>query len=338
MSLWRWSRTAASNNTADSTINWREGMSPSAVNDSARAMMAAMAKYRDDVAGMVTTGGTSSAYTLTSYQTFTSLQDGIVVAFVPHATNAAGATLAVDGLTARNLRLETGVSLPASTLIAGTPYTATYDSANTEWLLHGYYSAPSNLPLGAILPYTALAAPNSNFVLCYGQAISRTTYATLYALLGTAYGVGDGSTTFNIPDLRGRVVAGFDSMGGSSANRLTGVSGGVDGDGLGNTGGSETHTLTEAQLAAHDHDATGLSGSAADHTHQFTYDTAQIAANNVTFPVSAIQTSGGATTVTTQGSGTVAVTITGDTADAGSGTAHNNVQPTIILPYIMRVL
>ena len=327
MSLWKWSRTASSNNTADSTVNWREGMSPSAVNDSARAMMAALAKYRDDVAGMITTGGTSSAYTVTSYQTLTAATDGFTIAFVPHTTNAAGATLSVDGLTARALRLETGVSLPASTLIAGTPYTATYDSSNTEWLLHGYYSAPSSLPLGAILPYTALAAPNSNFVLCYGQAISRTTYASLYALLGTAYGVGDGSTTFNIPDLRGRVVAGYDSMGGSSANRLTGVSGGVDGDGLGNTGGSETHTLTEAQLAAHTHTAV-----VTDPGHTHTYNEAQYtlsSTNNAT----SVATSNSSTA---SGSSTTGITVAN--SSTGSGTAHNNVQPTIILPYIMRVI
>jgi microcystin-dependent protein len=59
---------------------------------------------------------------------------------------------------------------------------------------------------------------------------------------------GDGSTTCNIPDCRGRVIAGKDDMGGTSANRLTNQSGGLNGDTLGAMGGSETHTLTEAQL------------------------------------------------------------------------------------------
>jgi hypothetical protein len=70
--FYNWSRTAASNATADSTVNWAEGMAPSAVNDSARAMMASTAAYRDDVAGAITTGGTSTAYTVTSYQIFSS--------------------------------------------------------------------------------------------------------------------------------------------------------------------------------------------------------------------------------------------------------------------------
>lgn len=327
MSFWKFSRTAASNATADSTVNWREGMSPSAVNDSARAMMAALAKYRDDVAGMIATGGTSSAYTVTSYQTLTALTDGFTIAFVPHATNAAGATLAVDGLTAKSLRLESGVSLPASTLIADTPYTATYDSGNDEWMLHGYYSAPSALPLGSILPYTGSTAPTSNFVLCYGQAISRTTYASLFTLVSTTYGAGDGSTTFNVPDLRGRVIAGYDSMGGSSANRLTNQSGGIQGDTIGATGGSETHTLTEAQLASHTHTA---SVTDPGHTHTYVKPTYALASTNNATTVSE------SSTTDNTGSATTGITVSNSTT--GSDTAHNNVQPTIILPYIMRVL
>src|SRR6185312_8868999 len=73
MTLYRWSQTAAADATADSTINWAEGQPPSSVNDSARAMMAATAKYRDDIAGAIVTGGTSTAYTVSSYQVFDSL-------------------------------------------------------------------------------------------------------------------------------------------------------------------------------------------------------------------------------------------------------------------------
>ncbi len=73
MSLWKWSRIAANNATADGSINWAEGQAPSTASDSARAMMAAASKYRDDVAGAIATAGTGTAYTLSSYQVFDTL-------------------------------------------------------------------------------------------------------------------------------------------------------------------------------------------------------------------------------------------------------------------------
>ena len=158
------------------------------------------------------------------------------------------------------------------------------------------------LPTGAVLPFAGASAP-SGHLLCFGQAISRSTYSGLFTAIGTVYGVGDGSTTFNIPDLRGRVVAGQDDMGGTSANRLTDQSGGVDGDVLGDTGGAETHTLTTAQLAAHTH------GKGA----QFLDGTGP----------------GGAGGAGENGDPR-------DTESTGGGAAHNNVQPTIILNYIIK--
>lgn len=63
------------------------------------------------------------------------------------------------------------------------------------------------LPTGTVLPYAATAAP-SFFLLCDGSAVSRATYAALFAVIGTSYGTGNGSTTFNLPDARGRVIMG----------------------------------------------------------------------------------------------------------------------------------
>lgn len=73
---------------------------------------------------------------------------------------------------------------------------------------------------GTVLPFAGSTAPDG-WLLCYGQAVSRTTYAVLFAVIGTTYGIGDGSTTFNVPDLRGRVAAGKDDMGGSAAGVIT---------------------------------------------------------------------------------------------------------------------
>ena len=157
---------------------------------------------------------------------------------------------------------------------------------------------------GIVVPYAGSAAP-TGWLLCYGQAVSQATYAALYAVIGTIYG-SDAGGNFTLPDLRGRVVAGQDDMGGSSANRLTDQSGGVDGDVLGDTGGAETHTLTAAQLAAH------------THTLALDQDSAiggQVKARG------------------TDGNGTSGSMNTGS---SGSGSAHNNVQPTIILNYIIK--
>src|SRR5215467_3713071 len=112
MSFWKWSRTAANNATADGSINWAEGQAPSTVNDSARAMMAAAAKYRDDIAGAIVTAGTSTAYAVTSYQVFDTLAhlDGAMIAFTPHTTSGATVTLNVDGLGAKPLRFGPGTA------------------------------------------------------------------------------------------------------------------------------------------------------------------------------------------------------------------------------------
>ena len=165
------------------------------------------------------------------------------------------------------------------------------------------------IPAGSVMPYAGSTAP-SGWLLSYGQEISRSTYAALFAAIGTTYGIGDGSTTFNVPDLRGRLVAGQDDMGGTSADRLTGQSGGVDGDTLGASGGAETHTLTTAELASHTHGAGsfGVAGS----------------------------TSGSSSGVARTNGTTQTASVTGTSGATGSGGAHNNVQPTLILNYIIK--
>ena len=82
------------------------------------------------------------------------------------------------------------------------------------------------LPSGVIVPYGVAAAP-SGWLLCDGTAVSRATYSALFALISTTYGVGDGSTTFNVPDLRGRVVAGYAASGGHADVAALGNNDGV---------------------------------------------------------------------------------------------------------------
>lgn len=325
-----WSQTAASNATQDGTVNWAEGQAPSSVNDSARAMMASTAKWRDDIAGAIETGGTSTALTVTTYQSFDTLArlNGQVVAFTPHTTNGGATTLNVDGLGAKPLRSAPNTEVASGHLVQGTPYVAIYNSSDAAFYLQGFFGNPYSIPIGGVLPYAGTSAPNSSFVLPYGQAISRTTYPVAFSLMGTTFGSGDGSTTFNVPDLRGRVAAGKDDMGGSSANRLTAADDGLNGDTLGATGGGETQTLVTANLPPYTPAGTAT----------FTGN----AMTNVLDNLASSTTGGGGfgfnypasqSSPTPTGS----VSFTG-TAQGGTSAAFGIIQPTIILSYILRII
>lgn len=104
--------------------------------------------------------------------------------------------------------------------------------------LSEYPATLGGTPIGGMLAYGGATAP-PGWLLCYGQAVSRTTYALLFAVLGIAYGVGDGSTTFNLPDKRGRMSIGADNMGGSAANRVTQAVSGILATAVGQAGGSQ---------------------------------------------------------------------------------------------------
>lgn len=327
-----WSQTAASNATQDPVINFAEGQSPSSLNDSARALMASAAKWRDDISGSITTGGSSTAFTVATSQSFDNLTRlaNQIIAFVPHTTNGATVTLNCDGLGAKPLRSAPSTELPSGVLVQGTPYTCVYNSSDAVFYLRDFHVNPYTVPIGACIDFFGTTAPNSSFVFPYGQAISRTTYSVLFTLFSTTYGTGDGSSTFNVPDLRGRVLAGKDDMGGSSANRLTNADDGLNGDTLGATGGGETQTLVTANLPAYTPAGTNSTSSVTFGTYNTAYNNGGTAA-----------TSGG-----TQPTGAALGTITGTaaaqtftgTAQGGTSTAFGIIQPTLICNKLLRVI
>jgi len=199
------------------------------------------------------------------------------------------------------------------------------DATNIDGTLRDLDAAitASTLPAGIVTSFAGATAP-TGWLLCFGQAVSRTTYARLFTAIGVTHGIGDGTTTFNLPDGRGRTPAGKDDMGGVSANRLTAQPGGLNGDTLGATGGAETHTLTAAQLASHTHGVTDPG-----HSHQYGRPTSSI--DNDRGTSGSLWSIDNSETVNT-GTATTGITI----QSAGSDGAHNNVQPTIIFNTIIK--
>jgi microcystin-dependent protein len=182
------------------------------------------------------------------------------------------------------------------------------------------------IPVGSLIPFAGSTAPNG-YLLCYGQLVSRTTYSGLFAAIGTTYGAGDGVTTFRLPDLRGRVISGFDAMGGNAASRLTSI-----GTALGDAGGSETHTLTESELAAHRHLAVKDGSRGA--TGGYTALTSSNSIIRYSIDPDYTQPQENATSYSLEGiSGDADI---GRTSETGDNSPHANVQPTIMLNYIIK--
>ncbi len=214
------------------------------------------------------------------------------------------------------------------------------------------------VPTGAITPYAGTTPP-AGWLLCDGSAVSRTAYARLFAVIGTTYGAGDGSTTFNLPNLRGRFPVGQD--------------GSADFTVLGQTGGERAHTLTTGELPAHGHwvpQQNVTSGNAsANHTHDYTVqgNTASVSKHNHWAPISFQSVAAGSATIvaipnvtatqySTSDAGdhshslnlsgttgfmsadhTHAVTVPGQNTDqTGGGGAHNTLPPYLVLSYIIK--
>lgn len=170
------------------------------------------------------------------------------------------------------------------------------------------------MPTGSIMSFAGTSAP-TGYLLCDGSAISRTVYSDLFGILGLTYGAGNNSTTFNIPDLRGRVIAGVDDMGGTSAGQLTGQTT------LGGTTGAEDVTLTTSQIPAHYHETGNFRGVNTGNYLSSWFGTGT--------------TSAGKRYISEWGSTNVTIP-SALTSSIGGGSAHNNVQPTIILNYIIK--
>lgn len=144
------------------------------------------------------------------------------------------------------------------------------------------------IPAGVVVPYAGSTVPDG-WLLCDGAAVSRTTYAALFLTIGTSYGPGDGSTTFNLPNLAGKIPVGRDS--GDSVF-----------DTIGETGGEKTHTLTIDEMPSHNHRIEAYTGTGSG---GFIEAGQSFQAGRITF-------------------------------NTGGSQPHNNLQPYIVLHYIIK--
>lgn len=177
--------------------------------------------------------------------------------------------------------------------------------------------AAVTVPSGTMVDFGGMAAP-TGWLLCDGSAVSRSTYANLFTAIGIAWGSGDGSTTFNVPNMTRRVGMG---SGGSGT--------GIIGNTVGNTGGAETVTLSSAEMPSHTHTATPTDPG---HTHI----EQAIGSGSGNFGI--VNSNPGSVLVITTGLSTVSATtgITVANANTGGGGSHNNVQPAAIVLKIIK--
>lgn len=165
-------------------------------------------------------------------------------------------------------------------------------------------SLPFSLPAGCMAQFAGSVAPEG-WAFAYGQALSRAAFSALFSAIGTTYGSGDGSTTFNVPDMRGRLPVGKDDMGGGAANRVTTGNSGINGVALGASGGAEVVTLSAAQMPSHTHNRrTGVNDDGGG-TGSYIDMATDYAANRAS-------------------------------EGAGSSGAHSNMPPALVINYIIK--
>lgn len=167
-------------------------------------------------------------------------------------------------------------------------------------------------PSGAMIMWGSAVMP-TGWLLCDGTAVSRTTYAGIFAAISTTYGVGDGSTTFNLPDFRGR----------SPMGSGTGTASDATAHALASTGGTETHVLTEAQLASHTHTQVAHAHGPPGGATQFITTSAGVGILVVNAGVGFQENSATGTSTAVNNS-------------TGSGTAHNNLAPFVAVNVIIK--
>ncbi len=257
-------------NDGSTNARFPEGQAPSTVNNGARSSEGITARwYRDTNASLVSTGS-NNAYVIAANQTLTAYYDGLEIGFEANFTNDDTATLNVDSLGAQSIVLSDGTALTGGEIVSGQKVFVVYDLDNTQWqLINPAVSGLKPLPVGVTIPYVGTTAPQG-YVLAEGRTIGNSASGAseraaadtedLFVLIWnsvsdtyapvTPGGRGTDAETdyaankaIKLPDLRGRSVIGS----GTGADTADGGGAGVERE-QGESGGSETYTLTTGQL------------------------------------------------------------------------------------------
>jgi microcystin-dependent protein len=221
---------------------------------------------------------------------YATLANGAVT--TPKLADTAVTTAKLADASVTNAKLA-AAAVGTTNLIDGSVTLAKLDPTGTSALL----------PLGVVLPYSGPTAP-TGWLLCDGSAVSRTTYAALFALVSTTYGTGNGTTTFNLPDLRGRTPIGAGTGSGLTARTL------------GTALGEEAHTIDITEVPSHSH-GIGTDGTSTTGT-------------------TAILRVGGAVDLTKATGVTGGAGSSSSTGAGGATVAHNNMQPSLVLNFIIK--
>jgi len=248
------------------------------------------------------------------------------------SANVTGIVALANGGTAANLTAVNGgvVYSTASALAVSSAGTSgqllqSNGAAAPSWV------ASPGVPTGSLFPYAGSSAP-TGYLLCDGSAVSRTTYATLFGVLSTTYGAGNGSTTFNLPDLRGRMPLGAGTGVGLNASGTGAPSGTAQtARTAGQWGGEETHLLTSSEMPQHNH--TGVTGyMSANASHAHTLQNLASSTGSTTYNIQDRLGASNTTLYTNYTNTDHYHTIPYD----GSSTRHATMPPFIVANYIIK--
>jgi microcystin-dependent protein len=297
--------------------NNNQGRDPAIDDGQLNYLTDALNQLDEDIAGVAAGSIPGATDPANANKVVKSTGSGIVLSFVDNSMVSDGSLalskLATGTAGAVLVRDNTGLVTNAGVGTAGQVLAS--NGAGLAPSMQSVGSLPGVRMIGEMVIWPAPVIP-TGWLECDGRALSRTTYADLFAAIGTTWGTGDGSTTFNIPDMRGRTPVGKDNMGGTAANRITNAICSIVGTLLGAVGGDE-------RMQQHNH---GVTDPGHDH---------MISGVNATASAGPL---GGRPWVSGDDRGPTKTNTTGiSIQNAGAGSSQN-VQPSAIVNFIIRVL